>query len=154
MDYLSDNKTNETDVYDIVPLWMRFETYAVSILFSIIFVVGIVGNWTVCAIFIRHSSMRNVPNTYGFDMQINGSGNRVTRWQKIWIRFMRRQMIRLIIKCDDVPASSHARVDQICMKITWGSAGKRAELSFKYQCRVKGENFHSEILICALEWRL
>lgn len=57
-----DNATNSTEG-DVVPYSARIETYLVPILFSIIFVSGIVGNWTVCAIFIKHSSMRNVPNT-------------------------------------------------------------------------------------------
>jgi bombesin receptor subtype-3 len=56
------NSTNSTE--DYTPYDARIETYLVPLLFSIIFVGGIVGNWTVCVIFIRHSSMRNVPNTY------------------------------------------------------------------------------------------
>lgn len=64
MDIIKDNITNSTDNFDSDPLSVKFQTYFVAILFSIIFVSGIVGNWTVCAIFIRHSSMRNVPNTY------------------------------------------------------------------------------------------
>lgn len=58
-----ENNTNSTDV-DYLPYSARIETYLVPIIFSIIFVSGIVGNWTICAIFIKHSSMRNVPNTY------------------------------------------------------------------------------------------
>lgn len=60
------NATNATDL-DYTPLSARWETYLAPALFSIIFVSGIVGNWTVCAIFIKHSSMRNVPNTYVVD---------------------------------------------------------------------------------------
>ena len=48
---------------DYIPYYMRLETYIVPVLFFIIFVVGIVGNGIVCVIFIRHPSMRNVPNT-------------------------------------------------------------------------------------------
>lgn len=58
-----DNITNGTEL-DFEPYSNRIETYLAPIIFSIIFVTGIVGNWTVCAIFIKHSSMRNVPNTY------------------------------------------------------------------------------------------
>jgi bombesin receptor subtype-3 len=63
LEQVMDNSTNSTD-QDYTPYERRIETYLVPILFSIIFVGGIVGNWTVCVIFIRHSSMRNVPNTY------------------------------------------------------------------------------------------
>lgn len=41
----------------------RPETYIIPIIFSIIFVVGVVGNGTLIIIFIRHRSMRNIPNT-------------------------------------------------------------------------------------------
>lgn len=40
------------------------ETYYVPVLFAIIFVVGVLGNGTLVVIFIRHRTMRNVPNTY------------------------------------------------------------------------------------------
>lgn len=61
-DYIS-NRSAEEEL-DFVPYSARVETYLVPILFSIIFIVGIIGNWTVCIIFIKHPSMRNVPNTY------------------------------------------------------------------------------------------
>ena len=61
--YSMDNITNTTES-DYLPWDERIETYLVPVLFSIIFVSGIVGNWTICAIFIKHASMRNVPNTY------------------------------------------------------------------------------------------
>lgn len=57
------NITNSTE-QDYTPYSARIETYLVPILFGIIFLSGIVGNWTVCVIFIKHPSMRNVPNTY------------------------------------------------------------------------------------------
>lgn len=63
MESVIDNSTNGTEL-DYLPYSARLETYLVPILFSIIFVGGILGNWTVCVIFIKHSSMRNVPNTY------------------------------------------------------------------------------------------
>lgn len=66
MDVIMTNITpsldNSTDL-DYLPYAKRIETYLVPILFSIIFFSGILGNWTVCVIFIKHPSMRNVPNT-------------------------------------------------------------------------------------------
>lgn len=41
----------------------RPETYMVPIMFSLIFVVGVVGNGTLIIVFIKHRAMRNVPNT-------------------------------------------------------------------------------------------
>lgn len=41
----------------------RPETYMVPIMFSIIFIVGVVGNGTLIIVFVRHRAMRNVPNT-------------------------------------------------------------------------------------------
>lgn len=64
MDTIMDNYTNSTEFEDFVPYSARIETYLVPILFTIIFVSGIVGNSIVCIIFVRHPSMRNVPNTY------------------------------------------------------------------------------------------
>ena len=66
-DYVSNSSADED--LDFVPYSARIETYLVPILFSVIFIVGIIGNWTVCIIFIKHPSMRNVPNTY-VDTQI------------------------------------------------------------------------------------
>lgn len=40
------------------------ETYYIPILFAIIFFVGVIGNGTLVVIFIKHRTMRNVPNTY------------------------------------------------------------------------------------------
>lgn len=62
-DIALDNSTNSTEL-DYEPYEKRIETYLVPILFSIIFVSGVVGNWTVCVIFVKHPSIRNVPNTY------------------------------------------------------------------------------------------
>lgn len=41
----------------------RPETYLVPIIFGLIFIVGVVGNGTLIVVFIRHRTMRNVPNT-------------------------------------------------------------------------------------------
>ncbi|KAG8299584.1 Neuropeptide CCHamide-2 receptor, partial [Homalodisca vitripennis] len=49
---------------EIPPYPDRPETYYVPVLFSLIFLVGVVGNGTLVVIFIRHRTMRNVPNTY------------------------------------------------------------------------------------------
>lgn len=48
---------------DYEPYNERPETYIVPFIFSIIFVVGVVGNGTLIVIFLRHRSMRNIPNT-------------------------------------------------------------------------------------------
>lgn len=61
--------TNITDFDEFIPYSARIETYLVPILFSIIFVSGIVGNLIICLIFIRHPSIRNVPNTYVTDFK-------------------------------------------------------------------------------------
>ncbi|XP_072377282.1 neuropeptide CCHamide-1 receptor [Diabrotica undecimpunctata] len=53
---------NSTD--ELIPYNERPETYFVPILFLLIFIVGVVGNGTLVAIFIRHKNMRNVPNMY------------------------------------------------------------------------------------------
>ncbi|VVC95658.1 unnamed protein product [Leptidea sinapis] len=53
---------NETEVY--LPYSQRVETYVVPILFAFIFIIGVLGNGALVAVFIRHKAMRNVPNTY------------------------------------------------------------------------------------------
>ncbi|XP_046675192.1 neuropeptide CCHamide-1 receptor-like [Homalodisca vitripennis] len=55
--------TNKSST-EIPPYPDRPETYYVPVLFSLIFLVGVVGNGTLVVIFIRHRTMRNVPNTY------------------------------------------------------------------------------------------
>ncbi|XP_057652476.1 neuropeptide CCHamide-1 receptor [Diorhabda carinulata] len=60
----SHRETNLNETDEIIPYKERPETYFVPILFFIIFVVGVVGNGTLVAIFIRHKNMRNVPNMY------------------------------------------------------------------------------------------
>lgn len=45
------------------PYEMRPETYIVPAVFAIIFIVGVAGNGTLIAVFLRHRTMRNVPNT-------------------------------------------------------------------------------------------
>ncbi|KAJ8981897.1 hypothetical protein NQ317_007289 [Molorchus minor] len=60
------NKDNATSNFTelIIPYDERPETYFVPVLFFLIFVVGVVGNGTLVIIFLRHRTMRNVPNTY------------------------------------------------------------------------------------------
>ncbi|CAH4029926.1 neuropeptide CCHamide-1 receptor isoform X1 [Pieris brassicae] len=53
---------NDTESYK--PYSQRPETYIVPILFAFIFIIGVVGNGTLVAVFVRHKAMRNVPNTY------------------------------------------------------------------------------------------
>ncbi|KOB70076.1 Neuropeptide receptor A15 [Operophtera brumata] len=45
------------------PYVERPETYIVPLLFALIFIIGVVGNGTLVAVFVRHKAMRNVPNT-------------------------------------------------------------------------------------------
>lgn len=52
---------NESEPYQ--PYYERPETYIVPIIFALIFVIGVVGNGTLVAVFVRHKAMRNVPNT-------------------------------------------------------------------------------------------
>lgn len=54
---------DEPDCDRYKPYDERPETYIVPFIFSIIFVVGVVGNGTLIVIFLRHRSMRNIPNT-------------------------------------------------------------------------------------------
>lgn len=54
--------SSDDNVY--VPYSNRPETYIVPVVFAMIFVVGVLGNGTLVLVFIRHRSMRNVPNTY------------------------------------------------------------------------------------------
>lgn len=45
------------------PPLQRPETIFITILFLLIFIVGVLGNGTLVIIFFRHRSMRNIPNT-------------------------------------------------------------------------------------------
>ncbi|XP_024081102.1 neuropeptide CCHamide-1 receptor isoform X2 [Cimex lectularius] len=58
--YTVENVTEE----EIIPYAQRPETYIVPVVFAIIFLVGVIGNGTLVLIFVRHRTMRNVPNTY------------------------------------------------------------------------------------------
>lgn len=53
--------TNYTDFYR--PVSARIETFVMSGILGLIFVVGVLGNGTLIAIFLRHRGMRNIPNT-------------------------------------------------------------------------------------------
>ncbi|XP_063915438.1 neuropeptide CCHamide-1 receptor [Zophobas morio] len=67
---LPGNDSNETHKNfsgkpeDYIPYSERPETYFVPVLFFLIFIVGVLGNGTLVVIFLRHRTMRNVPNTY------------------------------------------------------------------------------------------
>lgn len=62
---------NSSWVTTVVPPYPdRPETYYVPVLFAIIFLVGVVGNGTLVVIFLRHRTMRNVPNTYIFSLAL------------------------------------------------------------------------------------
>ncbi|XP_059608148.1 neuropeptide CCHamide-2 receptor [Phlebotomus argentipes] len=62
------NATNPSD--DYTPYPDRPETYIVPVVFSIIFVVGVLGNGTLVVVFVRHRAMRNIPNTYIFSLAL------------------------------------------------------------------------------------
>ncbi|CAD0202469.1 unnamed protein product [Chrysodeixis includens] len=57
-----DDMANRSESYQ--PYYERPETYIVPLIFALIFVIGVVGNGTLVAVFVRHKAMRNVPNTY------------------------------------------------------------------------------------------
>src|SRR5437870_6016945 len=57
-------QTSEGESSSYVPYKNRPETYLVPLIFLIIFVVGLVGNGLLIFIFMRHKSLRNVPNTF------------------------------------------------------------------------------------------
>ncbi|CAH1639290.1 unnamed protein product [Spodoptera littoralis] len=58
-----DDMLNQSESY-YQPYYERPETYIVPLIFALIFVIGVVGNGTLVAVFVRHKAMRNVPNTY------------------------------------------------------------------------------------------
>jgi hypothetical protein len=58
------SSAKEMFVDEYVPYDERPEAYIVPFIFSIIFIVGLIGNGTLVQIFIRHKSMRNLPNTF------------------------------------------------------------------------------------------
>lgn len=55
---------DEPDCDRYRPYGERPETYIIPVIFSIIFVVGVVGNGTLIVIFLKHRAMRNIPNTW------------------------------------------------------------------------------------------
>lgn len=59
----AENFTNTLNITGYVPYNQRIETYVVPVVFFIIFVVGCIGNGTLVVIFLKHRTMRNVPNT-------------------------------------------------------------------------------------------
>lgn len=62
MDNSSAVNLSSTEV-PYTPYEYRPETYIIPILFAIIFIVGVLGNGTLVIVFLRHRTMRNVPNT-------------------------------------------------------------------------------------------
>ncbi|KAM8713784.1 hypothetical protein ACLKA7_014021 [Drosophila subpalustris] len=63
------NVTGE-EASQYVDVWDRPETYIVTVLYSLIFIVGVLGNGTLVIIFFRHRSMRNIPNTYTLSLAL------------------------------------------------------------------------------------
>ena len=53
----------EEDMAEYRPVWKRAETFVMAAVLGIIFIVGVLGNGTLIAIFLRHRGMRNIPNT-------------------------------------------------------------------------------------------
>ncbi|CAG9773912.1 unnamed protein product [Ceutorhynchus assimilis] len=62
------NITSSEEKYQ--PYSERLETYIVPAVFLLIFVIGVIGNGTVVFVFLKHQSMRNVPNTYLFSLAL------------------------------------------------------------------------------------
>ncbi|XP_033155286.1 neuropeptide CCHamide-2 receptor [Drosophila mauritiana] len=58
------NASADGGIVPYVPVLDRPETYIVTVLYTLIFIVGVLGNGTLVIIFFRHRSMRNIPNTY------------------------------------------------------------------------------------------
>ncbi|XP_037728440.1 neuropeptide CCHamide-2 receptor [Drosophila subpulchrella] len=58
------NASADDGMVPYVPVLDRPETYIVTVLYTLIFIVGVLGNGTLVIIFFRHRSMRNIPNTY------------------------------------------------------------------------------------------
>lgn len=58
-----ENGTETTTETPFEPYPLRPETYMVPIVFTLIFVVGVLGNGLLVLVFVRHRGMRNVPNT-------------------------------------------------------------------------------------------
>jgi hypothetical protein len=65
---VSDFVGNTTDIYDeeeeYTPYSERPETYIVPIVFLLILLIGLTGNGVLALTILRHTNMRNVPNTY------------------------------------------------------------------------------------------
>ncbi|XP_018356235.1 PREDICTED: LOW QUALITY PROTEIN: neuropeptide CCHamide-2 receptor-like [Trachymyrmex septentrionalis] len=50
--------------YKYIPVAERVETYIIPVIFLSILIVGVIGNGILILILLRHTSMRNIPNTY------------------------------------------------------------------------------------------
>ncbi|XP_016966623.1 neuropeptide CCHamide-2 receptor [Drosophila biarmipes] len=62
--WVGQNASGDGVMVPYVPVLDRPETYIVTVLYTLIFIVGVLGNGTLVIIFFRHRSMRNIPNTY------------------------------------------------------------------------------------------
>lgn len=63
MENVTDMGVNSTEV-PYTPYEYRPETYIIPIVFALIFIVGVLGNGTLVIVFLKHRTMRNVPNTW------------------------------------------------------------------------------------------
>jgi len=61
---LLNSSTQQLSEEDYVSYAERPETYVVPLIFSIIFIVGLIGNGTLVHIIVRNKSMRNLPNIF------------------------------------------------------------------------------------------
>lgn len=54
---------DELSLESYTPVAARVETFVMAAVLGLIFIVGVLGNGTLIAIFLRHRGMRNIPNT-------------------------------------------------------------------------------------------
>ena len=59
---MSSAEGNVTGV-SFTPYEQRLATYIIPFIFTLIFIIGVLGNGCLILIFFRHRAMRNVPNT-------------------------------------------------------------------------------------------
>lgn len=60
---LEDDYPEDGNGSEYRPVSARVETFVMSAVLGLIFIVGVLGNGTLIAIFLRHRGMRNIPNT-------------------------------------------------------------------------------------------
>ncbi|KAG5318350.1 CCH2R protein, partial [Acromyrmex heyeri] len=63
-DIFNMNSEMEYDYDKYIPVAERVETYIIPVIFLLILIIGVIGNGILILILLRHTSMRNIPNTY------------------------------------------------------------------------------------------